>query len=180
MSLFVDGLILPEEFVMKRSQFALALLVIVGVTSTVSAQGERGRGFGRGLNSSFLLRNEGVQKELKLTEEQSKTLQEKLRAARGSREDFNNLSQEERQKRFTEMAKKTDEAINSVLDEKQKKRLDELQLQMAGPAALVIGEVAEKLNLDQEQKEKLRKIQSDNRSTQRFDFRNASSEERQK
>ena len=165
---------------MKRSHFAVALLVIVGVASTASAQGQRGQGFGRGISASGLLRNEAVQKELNLTGEQTKTLQEKLQALRGNREDFANLSREELQKRFEEMGKKTEEAIKTVLDEKQQERLKELEIQAVGAAALMAPEVAEQLKLEQAQKEKIQKIQQESRPTERFDFRNASQEERQK
>ncbi len=78
------------------------------------------------------------------------------------------------------MAKKADETVKTVLDEKQQKRLGELEIQRQGAAAINRPEVAKKLDLDQAQKDQLKKIQADNAPTTRFDFQNASQEERQK
>lgn len=165
---------------MKRSHVVVTLLVIWGTTSSASAQSQRNRGTARTVNTAGLLRSEAIRNELDMTDEQEKTLQEKLQAARVSREDLANLSPEERRKRVIETVKKSDEAIQTVLDEKQQKRLGELQLQMAGAIVLMDPKVAQQLNLEQEQKEKLRAIARENRPEERFDFRNASAEERQK
>ena len=156
---------------------AVAILVVAGMTSTASAQRQGGRGFGgRGFGAMGLLRMEEVQKELNLTSEQK----EKLQDLGGQRGDTQNLSREERQKRFQEMAKKADETIKNTLDEKQQKRLEELVIQREGATALTRPAVAKKLGLDEAQQEKVKKIVADNAQANRPNFQNATQEERQK
>ncbi len=166
---------------MKRFPLALAMAAVVflGLTSSVSAQ-RQGPPFGRGYGSANLLRNEAIQKELKMTDEQKEKLRKGLEAVRGNPADFRNLSAEERQKRFEEMDKKGTELVKDVLDEKQQKRLEQIELQMAGPGALMLPDVAEKLKLDDAQKAKMKEIIEQNTPATRFNFRNATQEERQK
>ncbi len=155
-----------------------AAVVLSSFSSTALAQrqrGGRGFGFGRG-GDAALLQMEAVQKELDLTSEQK----EKLVALRPDRGSFQNLSQEERQKRIEELAKKTAETVKSVLTEQQQKRLAELRLQREGASAITRPEVAKKLSLDDAQKEKIKKIDADNQPAERLDFQNATQEERQK
>src|SRR5262245_6224920 len=61
--------------------------------------------------------------------------------------------------KMEELNKQTDESIGKLLKEKQLDRLRQLQLQSEGVAALVKPEVAEKLALTDEQKNKIREIQ---------------------
>jgi Spy/CpxP family protein refolding chaperone len=160
---------------MKRSYLAMTVLVVAGCASMALAQGRGGGGFGRG-GAAGLLAMAEVQKELSITDAQK----EKLQALRGERGDLQNLSQEERQQRFADLAKKADETIKSVLDEKQLHRLAELRIQREGASSLARAEIAEKLGLDQAQKDQVKKIQADNMPTTRPDFQNATQEERQK
>jgi hypothetical protein len=67
-----------------------------------------------------------------------------------------------------------------VLDETQQKRLEELRLQRDGAESLTRAEVVAKLNLDQAQKDKIKQIVARDASAARFDFQNATPEERQK
>jgi Spy/CpxP family protein refolding chaperone len=155
---------------------AMAIIAMLGLASAASAQQRGGRGFGGG-GTAGLLMIEEVQKELNITTEQKDKLQAALRGERGNTQ---NLSREERQKRFEELAKKADETVKSVLDEKQQTRLEELRIQREGASSLERAEVVAKLGLDQAQKDQIKKIQADNASTARFDFQNATAEERQK
>lgn len=165
----------PEEFlIMKRINASLAVLAVVACASTVLAQ-ERGGGFRRG-GAMGLLSSTEVQTELKITDYQ-KTKLDSLRAERGSRE---GLSRDERRARDEEFAKKADEALKTILDEQQQQRLAELRLQRAGARALTSSVVAEKLALDQAQKDQLAKLEADAAAVDRPDFRNASQEEREK
>lgn len=163
---------------MKRFLVMATVVACVGFTSSAFAQ-QRGRGgFNQG-GVAGLLAIEEVRNELKLTSEQT----EKLQALRGSREDreaLQNLSREERQKRYADMAKKAEETIKTVLDETQQKRLEELRIQRDGAESLTRAEVAEKLNLEQAQKDKIKQIAEAADSNRDFDFQNATQEERQK
>lgn len=159
------------ELIMKR-HYLLSVALLAVCTSSVFAQQGRGRFGGDGVGG--LLAMEEVRKELNITSEQA----EKLRAARGNPEDFQNLTREERRERFEQLVKKTEETIKSVLDEKQQQRLSELRIQREGPTALARPEVAEKVGLDQSQKEQIQKILEESRGGDRFDFQNATQEER--
>ncbi len=160
---------------MKRFHLAVAVVVMVAMTSTALAQRGGRRGFDR-LGAAGLLAVEAVQNELKMTDEQK----QKFAALREEGRNLRDLSGEERRQKFQELAKKADETVKTTLDDKQKKRLEEIRLQLEGPGALARDEVAAKLKLDQAQKDKIKKIQEDGRPSERFDFRNASQEERRK
>lgn len=176
---------------MKRLCMALCVALLLFGVQTASAQrpgGGRGGPGAFGGGSAFLLANEAVQKELNIAQEQRDKLREiaqEMREGAGQRGDFQNLSQEERQKRIAEMqerAKKAEEKISAVLDAKQKERLEQLRIQREGAVALARADVAEKVGLAAEQKEKIQKIQQEARSGAGGgqNFRNLSDEERQK
>jgi len=159
----------------------VAMLLIAVTASLAMAQPGGGRpgggrgGFGGGRGPAGLLMMPEVQKELGLSETDVTKLTEKLREGRpergaGNREEFQNLSDEERQKRreefrkqAEEMAKKSDEIIKSSLTEAQFKRLGELRLQREGVNAFERSDIAEKLKLTAEQKEKITKLTEEGR-----------------
>jgi Spy/CpxP family protein refolding chaperone len=176
---------------MKRLCLALCVASLLFGVQTASAQrpgGGRGGAGAFGGGTTALLASEAVQKELNIADEQREKIREigrELREGAGQRGDFQNLSQEERQKRFAEMqdrAKKADEKINAVLDAKQKERLEQLRLQREGASALAREEVADKVGLAAEQKEKIQKIQQEARGGAGGgqNFRDLSNEDRQK
>jgi hypothetical protein len=174
-----------KEMSMKRFVMygmATAGLVAVMAASAWAQQGgregrDRGRGFGAGFGGGGLgglVAMPEVQKELKLSEGDAARLVaaiNELRPRRGQGGgfgDFQNLSEEERQKRMEEFrkqmeenAKKIEDKIKSSLTEEQWKRLNELRLQREGVLALERPDVAEKLNLTQEQKDKIKELMAD-------------------
>lgn len=172
---------------MKRLSMALCVALLLFGVQVASAQrpggGRGGAGFGGG--PAALLTNEAVQKELNIADAQREKLREVVREMReggGQRGDFQNLTQEERQKRIAEIqerAKKMEEKVNAILDEKQKERLEQLRIQRDGAAALLRADVAEKVGLAADQKEKIQKIQQDLRGGGQ-NFRDLSNEDRQK
>jgi hypothetical protein len=145
-------------------------------------RGGFGGGFGGGLGGGgplALLAIEEVQKELKITDEQKKqieTLASEQRGAGfggaggGQGGNFRDLSPEERQKRIEEFrkqaearAKEVDEKIKGILNADQSERLGELRLQREGINAFNRSEVADKLGLSKEQREKIAKLLEDAR-----------------
>lgn len=168
---------------MPRIRFALLLTCVTLAVSTVVAQapnrvffgGPGGRGgmpFGGPGSMVMLIQTPEVQQELKITEEQKTKLtalqadvQEKMQAAfagmgPGQADD---VSQEEREKRFAESRKKIDEAniaaeakIDRLLQPEQLARMQQLKLQREGAAAIGKPEVAEQLKLTEEQKTKIK------------------------
>ncbi len=184
---------------MQRS-WAVMLTAAVVLASGVSVmaqppqgRGGGGRGMGGGFGgSAFLVAMEAVQKELAVTDAQKEKLTKLREEAMaglggGGGANFRDMSDEDRAKLRTQMeerAKKTEESLKSILDEKQAARLNELVIQQAGVAALGRPEVAAKLNLTDEQKTKLREQAEASRGQGgpgRGGFNpNASQEERQK
>ena len=128
-------------------------------------------------SSLMLLGIPAVQKELGLSEEQKtdltelqRKMQAQMRAAFGDFRQMQDLSQEERDKRFAEARKKAGEAtkqseeqLGKILDEKQLERLKQLQLQREGVQALTRTEVVAKLKLTDDQQAKIKNIISDSR-----------------
>ncbi len=147
-------------------------VAVVMMCVAAYAQPQRGRrgagrpGMGmRGGMSVQLLRNDAVQKDLGLSDEQISELREVASKGRPKfdREAIKNLSQEERQAKMKElregMMKKLGELkenVDKILTEKQQKRLKQIELQMMGPMAFMRPDVAEKLQITDDQKEKMR------------------------
>ncbi len=137
--------------------------------------------FRGGGSSAMLLGMPEVQKELSLSDDQTKQVTALLAEAgekmRASFAGMRNLSAEERDKRRDEMRKKfeaagkdLDEKVGKILDTKQVERLHQLQLQREGAMALSRPEVIKKLDLSDEQQAKIKKIQEDARPTGRAGF----------
>jgi hypothetical protein len=185
------------------------LVLLIAAASTVQAQDRpRGGGFQFGFGgggmfggASFdanLLASPEVQKELGVSDEQKGLIEDMLtdlqsqrqqafRQGGGGFQNFQDLSEDERrklieegQKRMEEMNKKTEEMINMVLEPKQTERFGQLRLQRAGVGAFNRLDIAEKLALTQEQKDKMQKIQEANRPDPSAfaSFRDMSEEER--
>jgi Spy/CpxP family protein refolding chaperone len=175
---------------------ALALVLIVSLASAQEQPGGRGRGGfgGRGgpaamFNSpTALLRMPEVRKELNTTDEQNKEVDaalQELAPPPGGFGNFQDLSNEERQKRFEEMQKKGEEVdakVKKILKPEQSARLNQLLLQRQGANAWARPEVAKQLGLTQEQQDKIQKIQEESRPPRGGGggFQNLSDEERQK
>jgi hypothetical protein len=176
---------------------ALALVLVVSLASAQErprgpgGRGFGGRGFGMGMGGPTALLNiPEVRTELNTTDEQNKEIDDvlaKVNEARGgfNPQDFQNLSDEERQKRMDEMRKKMEEAnkaaeekVGKILKPEQLARLNQLSLQR--PGAITRPEVAKQLGLSQEQQDKIQKIQEESRPQGGGNFQNMTEEERQK
>ncbi len=177
---------------MRRVLGACCVLAIL--TSVAFAQNQnqgrppRGGGFGGGFGpgggmqaSTALLAIPEVQVELSLNDDQKKQIRElddKVRQERQGAFNFQelrDLKEEERQKKMDEFRKKNEEVnkstieqIGKILDANQNERLQQLRLQREGVAAIATANIAEKLELSQEQKDKISKIQVDARQNSPF------------
>jgi len=194
-----------------RRSLVLGTVMLVATASVALAQRPEGQqrgqrpggqggpggfgGFGAGVTT--LLAMPEVLKELGVSDEQKGLIDDMLKDLRpaggagggGNRQDFQNLSDEERQKRFDEIrkqgeerAKKAEDTAKLILEPKQFDRLSQLRLQREGVTALQRADVTEKLGLTQDQKDKMAKIREASRGDRGgggFD-RNASREEQQK
>jgi Spy/CpxP family protein refolding chaperone len=146
-----------------------ALIVALLVTSAVQAQPGRGSSASsprgrQGTDQLSLLRNEQIQKELKVTDEQKEKVNEIYTAQREklrseiSTSNIRDASQEERAKLIekyreqrAKLAKENEKSLAEVLTEDQSKRLGQIQVQLLGIRALNEKEVQKKLELSEEQ-----------------------------
>lgn len=158
----------------RLSVFALTAVVAgLVLTTSLSAQGRRGGGFGGGrggMSPLMLVANEAVQKEISITDEQKAkltALREEFtkdqQEARGSAPgNFQDLSQEERAKLFEQMAataKKLNDKylpkLKETLKPEQFERVQQIAYQAAGPGAFSNDDVVKALELTKEQQEKI-------------------------
>lgn len=144
-----------------RSIAALGLLGLLSVTA--QAQGPRG-GFGMG-GGLMLLQNEGVQKELKLTEEQISKAREAGQALRerfsADLQGFRDKTEAERRELTEKMSAESKKLLADVLKSEQTKRFEQIQLQARGVQAFVSEEVQKALTLTEEQQAKIKTITED-------------------
>jgi Spy/CpxP family protein refolding chaperone len=145
---------------MLKAMFGLSLLVMAA--SPAFAQG--GRGFGRGgAGFAMLLGNAGVQKELKLDDDQTakaNELGQKLMAE--MREKTADLSQEERREKgpviMREINASAMKSAGEFLKADQIARLKQISIQTQGVRAFADPDVAKKLNLTDSQKSDIQAI----------------------
>ena len=146
---------------MRVSKMILVVAVAALLAMPAAAQPPFGRGGMRG-GAGMLLGNPGVQKELKLNEEQTKKIQELVtKNGEKMREAFQAGDQEKTQEVMKEIAAETDKFIKATLNADQQKRLKQIQRQQMGPGAFADEETAKELKLTDEQKEDIKKINED-------------------
>ena len=116
-----------------------------------------------GSSSTALLGIPEVQKELSVTDEQKKKIEEVTTEAReamrgafgggggGGGGDFRKV--------IEETNKKSDEKLAKILEAKQTERLAQLKLQREGVAAFLRPEIAKQLSLSEEQQKKVKEVQ---------------------
>jgi Spy/CpxP family protein refolding chaperone len=149
----------------RRSVFAVIVAILLTTNFATAQPPGRGEGNRMGGDSpydpAYLLESESVQTELALTDDQKVRLQ-KLRdeenndpsAFRG----FMRMKPEQIQKRLQQRANAVRKRIAKVLTPEQMQRLDEINIQAAGVAALGYTDVAKKLELTADQRDELNKL----------------------
>ncbi len=169
-----------------RSSLVLAMVFVLGgvllASAAQAAEGRAGgarrgsRTMGRG-SLLGLLRSKQVQKELKLTEEQtgkvtevSKKLMEEMRKQSAALQEI--TDREQRQAKRTELSNQLDrkarEQLRDVLSREQIMRLYQIRTQVRGVVATLGNEfVARRLKLTDEQKKKVAEIAQSTQQKQR-------------
>jgi hypothetical protein len=159
----------------------LGLGVIALVAGPAAAQGPP-RGFGARMGTySGLLANESVQKELKLDEKQvekSKTLDEKMSAEMGEKfQGLGDLEPQERRAKMMEINREISasalKAAGEFLKPEQIARLKQIAYQVRGAQSFNDPDVAKKLNITDEQKSEIEKIQRESMQEMRAIFQDA-------
>lgn len=148
----------------------MAVLVgIVGPAAIAQPPGGGGGGgfggrFGGGMGSMMILRNEQIQKELEIVDDQLQELEAIGEEMRDSFQGFREMSEDERADRMREITADFEKRVNEVLLPHQQKRLKQItsQFQTRGregvAGALTEGNLADELKITDEQREKLRKV----------------------
>jgi Spy/CpxP family protein refolding chaperone len=145
----------------------LTLALVLMVAGPALAQRQRGGGGFGGFGG--LLRNESVQKELKINEEQAGKVKEALTQVQEKHRDsfakLRDVPREERGQKMQEITRAVNEdtlkAVGEILNADQVKRLKQIELQQAGAQAYARAEIQKALKITDEQKEKIKLINDD-------------------
>lgn len=143
------------------SAFVLSAALVLVATSAQAQQRQQqrgGRGGGFTVSSLMLLSQKSVQDELKLSADQVSKVEEAAKKEADARQGLRNLGQDEQRAKFREMRTASDKVVADILKPEQTKRLKQITLQQEGSRALAEPEVAQALNLTDDQKTKLRTI----------------------
>jgi Spy/CpxP family protein refolding chaperone len=165
---------------MKKWGVVVVVAVAVVAMTAPAARAQRGGGGGFGMGPAFLLGQESVQKDLKLSDDQIAKVKDFEQKRREALSGLRDLSQEERQKKMEEQNKADHKAIAEILKPEQVKRLKQIAWQLQGPQALANEEVSTALGLSADQKDKLKKIGDDMRTQMRELFQAGGGEEARK
>jgi len=147
-------------------KLALALGAVVMMSTPAWAQGRGGFGGGGG---AMLLTNKGVQKELKVTDDQASkltTFSEEMRAKqREAFQGLQDLSDDERRTKMQELQRSMQadmkKGLTDILKPEQLTRFQQIQRQQMGAQAFLMPDVADTLKITDEQKTKLQEIQQE-------------------
>jgi Spy/CpxP family protein refolding chaperone len=146
----------------------VCLLFVSALAQSTWAQRGGGRGFGRlfgGIAKAQLATLDEVQADLELSDEQKKQIAEindKLREDRrglfgGGFGRFSQIRAD-----MDKLNREASAEVDAKLADPQKQRLQEIAIQVNGPAALYDPSVVEQLSLSDEQKKKLEELRADN------------------
>jgi hypothetical protein len=153
----------------RATVLALGFAFLVLISVSEAQQRQRGQ-LGGQTNNVQLLSSDAVQKDLALSDEQAGKLREVLAAYQKdaaevpqlSRQDLQNLPEEQRRQKLqenrqalTKVQEQYDKQLAEILKPEQSERLGQIRLQIAGPEGVTTPEVAEKLGLNREDRQKV-------------------------
>jgi serine/threonine protein kinase len=119
----------------------------------------------QGAGQLYLLGNPAVLDDLQLSDEQRAKIAELSRRLGEQRmeafREFHRQTPEERRRNFLELARANDAAVAAILLPEQRRRLQQIALQLQGPSAFREVDVAAALKLTAEQKERVRVIEAE-------------------
>jgi hypothetical protein len=111
----------------------------------------------------ILLRQKSVQQELKLTPEVVKKIFEFTNKEYDEEQKAEKLSEKEREQKFQELEKANEKFLADNLTPAQRKRLDQITLQITGLHQLTRPEVVKVLSVTDEQQQKFKEMQKEAR-----------------
>jgi Spy/CpxP family protein refolding chaperone len=142
-------------YTLRKTLFGLAVLVVC-VAIARPAETDEQLIAREDAVEVMLLRQKSVQDDLKLTPVQGKKIHEFANSQWKKVRAMKDLSKDERDRRFEGMAKENERFIKDNLNEQQRKRLHQIAMHVAGLLWVLRSDVAQSLNLTDEQKSKLR------------------------
>ena len=143
-----------------KTAFAFTLLALWGLTARAADRAVPEEG----ALEVMLLRQQSVQKELKMTPDEVEKVHKHCAMQWEKAEKISKLpSEAERDKEFTVLTKENDRFIETTLKKPERERLREIMLQIAGLLCLSRTDVASELGLTAEQKQKLPALQKEAR-----------------
>jgi hypothetical protein len=154
----------------RLSLWLLAAAAVAVLASPALAQ--RGRG-GFRMPTLMLLNQESVQKELKLSKEQTKKVKAAAAKQMEAFQGLRDVDEEERPKKIQEIMKEGDKAVKDILKKDQAKRFKQITLQVQGPQAFADDAVAKELKLTADQKKKIKTLLSDAQEKRQEAFQDA-------
>ncbi|HUY33493.1 MAG TPA: hypothetical protein VMV69_12150 [Pirellulales bacterium] len=149
-----------------RSFFSLAFALTVLVPWTAparAAEKEVKLVPEEGAVEVMLLRQHSVRKELKLTDDEAEKIHKFTSQQWKKAQHVSALGEKERDRKFDEMTKENERFLEETLTKDQKKRLDQITLQVAGLLCVTRPHVASKLKLTSEQKKRAPQLQKEAR-----------------
>jgi hypothetical protein len=111
----------------------------------------------------ILLRQKSVQQELKLTPEVVKTIFEFTSREYDEEQRAEKLSEKEREQKFQELEKANEKFLANTLTAAQRKRLEQITMQVTGLQQLTKPEVIKVLSITEEQQQKFKEMQKEAR-----------------
>jgi Spy/CpxP family protein refolding chaperone len=126
----------------------------------------------------MLLRQKSVRDELKLTDDEARKIHEHNDRQYQRAQEIHKLAPEERNKRYEELERDNERFLEQILEPSERKRLDEISLQVAGLLLATSPKVAARLGLTDQQKQQLKKHQDEARKEMVDVFHSKSKEHR--
>ena len=111
----------------------------------------------------LLLRQKSVQKELELTPETTKKITDFTNAQSKAARKALELGEAERKKAFEKLAEENEKFLTDTLNEKQRKRLDQIGMRFTALTQLLKPEMIKELKLSDEQVKKFKDMQTEAR-----------------
>ena len=145
----------------RLSRLALGLTILAAWVAPVYAAGKAVPE--EGAVELMLLRQQSVQKELKLTEEQVEKIHKFAHQQWEKAQKASKGSDAEQDKEFVKLSEENERFVEKTLMKEQRTRLQEINLQVAGLLCVTRHDIAKRLKLTDEQKKRLAEIQKEAR-----------------
>jgi len=143
--------------------FKSGVALVIVAMGAISARAAEKMIAEEGAVELMLLRQQSIQKELKLTADEIEKIHKYAAQQWDQAQKVHELTGDARDKKFMEMSKENERFIEKTLTKDQLKRLHEITLQNAGILCLGRPHVASKLKLTEDQKKKVVQLQKESR-----------------